>query len=373
MSHGKVVLFAGGGTGGHLYPALALADELRRRDPEGGVAFMGTPHRIEATLVPRAGYPFYPVEVRGMPRRLGPELVTFAKALGGSLVEARRVLAELKPDVVVGTGGYVSAPALIAAALVGVPAMICEQNVFPGVANRLLSRLVREVVTAFPESDAYFPRGRARCLGNPIRSEVYALSKEQARARLGFPRTEHLLVVTGGSLGARSINRAMGGALDDLLAHEDWSVLHVSGKTDHAEVAEATRHLGERYRLVPYMEDLPVALAAADLVLSRAGATTVAELTAAGKPMVLVPFQHGGKDQPANARALMEAGAALALDDRDLSGLGETLSGLMDDPECRARMGQASRRFGRPDAAEAIATRILALPTSSRFSIGIVS
>lgn len=373
MSQGKVVLFAGGGTGGHLYPALALADALRTMDPDGRVAFMGTPHRIEATLVPQAGYPFYPVEVKGMPRRLGPELLGFAKALFASLHEARRVLRELKPDVVVGTGGYVSAPALLAAALEGVPAMICEQNVFPGLANRVLSRLVREVATTFPASDSYFQRGKPHCLGNPIRSEVYTLSQEAARERLGFPLTPHLLVVTGGSLGARSINRALTGALEDLLSHEDWSVLHVSGKNDHAEVAEATRGLGDRYRLVPYMEDLPVALAASDLVLSRAGATTVAELTAAGKPMVLVPFQHGGKDQPANARALMEAGAALALDDRDLAGLGETLSGLMDDPECRSRMGQASRRFGRPEAAEAIATRILALAASSRFSPRIVS
>ncbi|HEY9899661.1 MAG TPA: undecaprenyldiphospho-muramoylpentapeptide beta-N-acetylglucosaminyltransferase [Pantanalinema sp.] len=372
MKTGKVVLFAGGGTGGHLYPALALADELKRMAPGAKVAFMGTPHRIEATLVPQAGHLFYPVEVRGMPRRLGPELITFARALAGSLVEARRVLRELRPDVVVGTGGYVSAPAIIAAALEGVPAMICEQNVFPGIANRLLSRLVREVATTFPESDAYFP-GKARCLGNPIRSEVYSLSKEEARERLGFVSTPHLLVVTGGSLGARSINRALTGALPDLLRHEDWSILHVSGSTDHAEVAEATRGLGDRYRLVPYMEALPVALAASDLVLSRAGATTVAELTAAGKPMVLVPFQHGGKDQPANARALMEAGAALALDDGDLSGLGGTLSGLMDDPECRARMGQASRRFGRPEAARAIAERILALSASSRFPPGVVS
>lgn len=370
---GKVVLFAGGGTGGHLYPALALAEELQRLAPGTRVAFMGTPHRLEATLVPKAGYPFYPVDVRGMPRRVGPELVGFVRALWGAWVEARRVLCELKPDVVVGTGGYVSAPAILAAARAGVPALICEQNVFPGIANRLLSRLVREVETTFPESDAYFPAGRARCLGNPIRSEVYALSREEARARLGFPATPHLLVVTGGSLGARSINRALTGALPDLLAHEDWSILHVSGAGDHAEVAEATRDLGDRYRLVPYLEELPVALAASDLVLSRAGATTVAELTAAGKPMVLVPFQHGGKDQPANARALMAAGAALALDDRDLSGLGETLSGLMADPECRVRMGQASRRFGRPEAARAIAERILALAAASRFAPRVVS
>ncbi|HEY9857445.1 MAG TPA: undecaprenyldiphospho-muramoylpentapeptide beta-N-acetylglucosaminyltransferase, partial [Stenomitos sp.] len=294
------VLFAGGGTGGHLYPAMALAEELRARDPQATIAFMGTPSRIEATLVPQAGYPFYPVDVRGMPRKLGPELVGFLKALVGSLGAARRVIQELAPDVVVGTGGYVSAPAILAAASLGRPALICEQNVFPGIANRVLSRFATQVMTTFPESDRYFPKGKAVNLGNPIRSEVYTLNREEARERLGV-HAEHLLLVTGGSLGARSINRALVSALPELLQAADWGILHVAGKGDFAEVAAQTESLklGDRYRLVPYLEDLPVAIAASDLVLSRAGATTVAELTAAAKPMVLVPFQFGGKDQPA--------------------------------------------------------------------------
>lgn len=357
------VLFAGGGTGGHLYPALALAEELKARDPQATLAFMGTPHRLEATLVPQSGYPFYPVDVRGMPRRIGPELAGFFKALFGSFGAARRVMRQLQPDVVVGTGGYVSAPAILAAASMGRPVIICEQNVFPGIANRVLSRFATEVITTFPESDRYFPKGKARNLGNPIRSEVYTLSREAARERLGFPKAEHLLLVTGGSLGARSINRALVAALPELLQAEDWAILHVAGKGDHAEVEAATADLGlgDRYRLVPYLEELPVAIAASDLVLSRAGATTVAELTAAAKPMVLVPFQYGGKDQPANARALSEAGAAIALDDRDLSGLGPTVSGLMQDSRRRAAMADASRGFGRPDAASRIADRILEL------------
>lgn len=355
-----VVLFAGGGTGGHLYPALALAEELKARDPGATLAFMGTPNRLEATLVPEKGYPFYPVDVRGMPRKLGPELVGFFKALAGSLGAARRVIRELQPDVVVGTGGYVSAPAILAAASMGRPVVICEQNVFPGIANRVLSRFATEVVTTFPESDRYFPKGKATNLGNPIRSEVYTLSREAAREKLGFPKAEHLLLVTGGSLGARSINRALVSALPELLQAEDWGILHVAGKGDFGEVEAQTADLklGDRYRLVPYLEDLPVAIAASDLVLSRAGATTVAELTAAAKPMVLVPFQYGGKDQPANARALSEAGAAIALDDRDLTGLGPAVAELMQDAKRRAAMAEASRGFGRPDAAARIADRL---------------
>lgn len=362
-----VILFAGGGTGGHLYPALSLADELKGRDPGLEIAFMGTPNRMEATLVPRSGYGFYPVEVVGMPRRLGPELITFGRTLFGSVGAARQVISRLRPAIVVGTGGYVSAPAILAAAQLGIPTMLCEQNRLPGIANRFLALFAREVVTSFPDSDRYFPAGKVHCLGNPIRPEVYRLDRESARARLEFPPTDRLLLVTGGSLGARSINRAFVGAVAGLLTRPDWSVLHVSGRADHAALAEETAELGlgDRYRLVPYLDDLPVAIAASDLVLSRAGATTVAELTAAGKPMVLVPFQFGGKDQPANAAALMAAGAAVVLDDRDLSGLAPVISSLLDDPERRAAMAAASGTWGRPEAARVIADRMLALAAGS--------
>ncbi len=355
------VLFAGGGTGGHLYPALALADEIKARRPDWAIAFMGTATRMEAQLVPQHGYAFHPVDVVGMPRKLGPELLRFGKALVGSVSEARRIIRQVQPRIVVGTGGYVSAPAVIAARLEGIPAVICEQNVFPGVANRALARVANRVFTTFPESDRYFPAGKVECLGNPIRPDVYRLSREEARVRLGFPPVANLLLVTGGSLGAKSINRATVESLGEWLAHPDWAVLHVAGKGDVEAVRELTAAYGDapRYRLVEFLSELPAAIAASDLVVSRAGATTLAELTAAGKPMVLVPFQFGGKDQPANARSLCGAGAAVSLDDRDLTGLGPAVSALMSDAERRTRMSEASRKFGRPDAAQAIVSRLL--------------
>ncbi len=357
------ILFAGGGTGGHLYPALALADEIKAQKPDWPIAFMGTATRMEAQLVPQHGYPFYPVHVVGMPRKLGPELLRFGKALVGSVNEARRIIREVRPLIVVGTGGYVSAPAVLAARMEGIPAVICEQNVFPGVANRVLAQVATRIFTTFPESDRYFPSGKVECLGNPIRPEAYRLSREEARARLGFPQVPHLLVVTGGSLGAKSINRATTAALEAWLDNPDWAILHVTGKGDFAAVQEATTPWKDdaRYRLVEFLSEMPAAIAAADLVVSRAGATTLAELTAAGKPMVLVPYPFGGKDQPANARSLSEAGAAVALDDRDLSGLSGAVSSLMREPERRERMGEASRKFGRPDAAQTIVSRLIAL------------
>lgn len=359
------VLFAGGGTGGHLYPALALAEEIRSRLPAWEIAFMGTATRMEAQLVPQYGYPFYPVDVVGMPRKLGPELWRFAKALAGSVAEARRVIREVKPRIVVGTGGYVSAPAVLAARMEGIPAVICEQNVFPGIANRVLAKVATRIFTTFPESNRYFPRSKVECLGNPIRPEAYRLSRDEARARLGYPDVPHLLLVTGGSLGAKSINRATVEALSRWLEQEDWAVLHVAGKGNFAAVQEATREVApERYRLVEFLAEMPAAIAAADLVVSRAGATTLAELTAAGKPMVLVPFQFGGKDQPANARSLSESGAAVALDDRDLSGMEKVVASLMRDAERREAMSAASRKFGRPEAAREIVTRLAALAES---------
>ncbi len=357
------VLFAGGGTGGHLYPALALAEEITQQRPDWPIAFMGTSSRMEAQLVPQHGYPFYPVTVVGMPRKLGPELLRFGKTLAGSVGEARRIIRQVQPRIVVGTGGYVSAPAVLAARLEGIPAVICEQNVFPGLANRALAPVATRVFTTFPASDRYFPRGKVECLGNPIRPEAYRLSRDEARAKLGFPSVPHLLLVTGGSLGAKSINRATVEALGAWLSHPDWAVLHVAGKGDMQAVTELTAAYREepRYRLVEFLGEMPAAIAAADLVVSRAGATTLAELTAARKPMVLVPFQFGGKDQPANARSLSEAHAAIALDDRDLGGLGDAVSALMSDAERRGLMSEASRQFGRPDAAQRIVERLIEL------------
>lgn len=350
------IMFAGGGTGGHLYPALALAEALRELDPATWVGFMGTPERIEARLVPEAGHPFFPVAVVGMPRRLGPELVSFGGKLLAGLREARRVLRTERPDMVVGTGGYVSAPAVLAAFSLGIPVALCEQNVFPGLANRVLARLARVVFTTFAASDRYFG-GRAECRGNPIRREVHTLDRATARERLGFPATERLLLVTGGSLGAQVINQAMVAAAPALLAHPDWSVLHVTGPREHAAI-QAIAPSDPRYRVAPYLEDMPVAIAASDLVLSRAGATTVAELTAAGKPMVLVPFEHGGKDQPANARALAAAGAAVIRVEAALADLDQLLGELVTEAPRREAMAAASRAQGRPEAARDIALRL---------------
>lgn len=381
------ILFAAGGTGGHLYPALAIAEELRRREPDLPIAFAGTPDHLEASVVPREGYPFHPIRVTGMPRRPGPAMIRFGLLLGLAILRARRLLQELRPAVVVGCGAYVSVPAIVAARSLGIPTLLAEANAYPGLANRVLGHLADLVAVSIPGTEKNFPPGKAVCLGNPIRAAFGAGDREAARNALGFPPTKRLLVITGGSLGAQALNDAAIELLDRILAHQDWSVLHVAGPRNLVGVAERTaataRRTGAepslapdavaeefeahdgRYRLVGYCDRMPEAILAADLVVSRSGATTVAELTAAGRPGVLVPLSIN-PDQAANARYLAEAGAAVVVqNDRVRTELGQALLPLLEDPARLEAMGRAARSLGRPDAASAIATEILRLAKRS--------
>ena len=357
------ILFAGGGTGGHLYPALAVAEALEHQLPGIEIAFVGTPDRLEARLVPERGYPFTGIEVVGFPRRPGPAWIGFLRKLWRGTVRARHTLRTWKPDVVVGTGGYICAPAVLAARLQGIPVALLEQNVFPGLANRALARLAARVFTSFEPTARALPPGKAECLGNPIRTGWRDLDTTQARQALGWSPDGHWLVVVGGSLGARVLNARIEPLLEGVLALDGWHVLHVTGTHDHDEVVERTGNWIStgRYMPVPYHDDLPTALVAADLVVSRAGATTVAELTAIGRPAILVPFEHGGKDQPANAETLQRAGAALVVREAHIEDLAQAVVELARDGEARNRMSQASHALGRPDAARDVAIAVLAL------------
>ncbi|MEB3187001.1 MAG: undecaprenyldiphospho-muramoylpentapeptide beta-N-acetylglucosaminyltransferase [bacterium] len=357
------VLFAGGGTGGHLYPALAVAEALEHLTSDVAIAFIGTPDRLESRLVPQHGYPFTGIEVVGFPRRPGMAWFGFLRKLLAGTRKALSTLREWKPDLVVGTGGYICAPAVLAARLVGVPVALLEQNVVPGLANRALAHLANRVFTSFEPTARVLPPGKAMCLGNPIRTGWRELDRAAARERLGWSPGDRWLVVVGGSLGARVLNERIEDLLDRVLSRDDWHVLHVTGARDHAEVLERTGHRSGSGRYVPvaYHDDLPTVLVAADLVVSRAGATTVAELTAIGRPAVLVPFEFGGKDQPANAETLQRAGAALVVREAHIEDLASTVHGLAGDPEALARMAEASRALGRPDAARDVARALLEL------------
>jgi UDP-N-acetylglucosamine--N-acetylmuramyl-(pentapeptide) pyrophosphoryl-undecaprenol N-acetylglucosamine transferase len=356
------VLFAGGGTGGHLYPALAVAEALGELDSGGAIAFIGTPHRLEARLVPALGLPFTAVDVMGFPRRPGAGWIHFLAKLVKATLQSHAHLREWRADLVVGTGGYICAPAVLAARFAGIPVVLLEQNVFPGLANRSLATLARTVYTSFDLTQQALPAGKAICHGNPIRTGWQTLDRSTARQKLGWAEDKNWLVIVGGSLGARVLNQQVEALMDRLMPLESWHVLHLTGERDHAEVVARTARWCDsgRYTPVAYHEDLPTMLMASDLVVSRAGATTVAELTAIGRPAILVPFEHGGKDQPANARALERSGAALVVREAHIEDLAAVVAELAADEIARTRMGQASLALGRPEAARDVALDILA-------------
>lgn len=369
-----MIVFSAGGTGGHLFPALAIAEQIRDLAPGAPIAFIGTPDHLEATVVPREGYPFYPIAVRGLPRRPGPALVSFALGTLLAVARAKALLRRLAPKVVVGCGAYVSVPAILAARTLGIPTLIAESNAYPGIANRFLGNFADRVVVAIPGTEQAFPAGKAICLGNPIRAAFGNLTRDSARRDLGFPSTPRLLVVTGGSLGAKALNEAFLPLVSRVLEQPEWSILHIAGGRNLAEVAALAGAQGEaegvfvahdgRYRLIAFCDRMPLAIVAADLLVARSGATTVSELAAAGRPAVFVPLAIN-PDQLANARFLEGHGAALVVpNERVAADLGPALLPLLDDIPRISAMGDAARAKGRPDAARGVALEVLALAGS---------
>ncbi|HWP67122.1 MAG TPA: undecaprenyldiphospho-muramoylpentapeptide beta-N-acetylglucosaminyltransferase [Candidatus Limnocylindria bacterium] len=348
---GRVVI-AGGGTGGHVFPALALAEALAGRGAD--VHMIGTVTGLEARVVPGAGYPFHVVP--GAPVRGGG----VRRALGGlnaalhGVRAARRLLRRLEPSVVVGVGGYASVATVLAARSMGLPALLQEQNAIPGLANRVLGRVSDRICLGFATAERYFPAGRAVHTGNPIRAAVL---------RGSGPGTD--LLVFGGSQGARRLNQAMVAALPDLVAHlRGAGIVHQTGALDLDEVRRAYERLGVVADVRAFIDDMGSAYGRAAVVVARAGAMSCAEITARGLPAILVPYPHAADDhQRANAAALAEAGAAEMILDGALDGpaLRHAVAALFDHPERRARMAAASRALGRPDAAARVADEVTAL------------
>jgi UDP-N-acetylglucosamine--N-acetylmuramyl-(pentapeptide) pyrophosphoryl-undecaprenol N-acetylglucosamine transferase len=357
------VLIAGGGTGGHLYPGLALAEALTARGLQ--VVFVGTAGGIEARVVPAAGYPLHVLpgrQLRG--GGVGRAVVGLATAVG-SVVRGLGLVRALRPALVVGVGGYASVAIVLAAWLRRVPTLLLEQNVLPGAANRVLGRIAARVCVGFAESASFLPPGRAVYTGNPIRAQVLAAARagaERSHARPG-------LLVFGGSAGARRLNEATVEAMGLLgPAARSLDVLHQTGAADLDTVRAGYARLDLAARVVPFIEDMGAAYAAADVVVARAGAMTCAELTAVGLPAILVPYPHAADDhQRRNAEVLVAAGAAEVVPDRDLTGerLAATLRALVDDPARRTAMAARARALGRPDAAERVATECMRLMTAS--------
>jgi UDP-N-acetylglucosamine--N-acetylmuramyl-(pentapeptide) pyrophosphoryl-undecaprenol N-acetylglucosamine transferase len=349
------VVIAGGGTGGHLFPGVAIAEEVKARDAASEVLFVGTARGIEARVCPKLGWPLELIDASGL------KTVGALGALRGlarvprALWQSRAILRRFRPDVVIGVGGYASGPVVLAAKLGGIPTAILEPNSVPGLANKLVGKLVRHVFLAFDETRPYFPPARTTLSGNPIRAQLRD-KLLAAGAATDAAATPHLFCF-GGSLGARAVNALFADAVVDLRARGlRFSVTHQTGKDD----LEATR---ARYggaadiAVTDFIDDMAREYGRADLVVSRAGATTVAELTAVGRPAILIPYPTAADDhQTVNARALADAGAALVYKQAELNAkqLADTLATLLGDPARRAAMQSAMKALSRPAAARDI-------------------
>jgi UDP-N-acetylglucosamine--N-acetylmuramyl-(pentapeptide) pyrophosphoryl-undecaprenol N-acetylglucosamine transferase len=352
------VIVAGGGTGGHLFPGLATADTLARRRP-ARVTFVGSSRGIETRVVAKRGYALRTLPVRAL-RGQGPlGFAGSALRLPASVVSAWRLLGELEPDLLIGVGGYASGPAVVAGWARGIPTVLLEQNAHPGLTNRLLARFADRICVAFPESGAYFPPQKTIQTGNPVRPPDPK------------PRDEHAgfsILLFGGSAGAHHLNE-VGVEAIARLGGAGLRILHQTGEADLEAVRRRYREHGIEADVHAFIDDMAAAYAAADLVVCRAGATTLAELTALGKPAVLVPYPYAADDhQRKNAESLVKRGAAMMILDRELSpeGLSQAIATLRDEPLRLATMAAAARALGRPDAAERVVDVCLELVQKRR-------
>ncbi len=362
------LIIAGGGTGGHLFPGIAVAEEFLSRDPANEVLFVGTERGIEARAVPAAGYRLELISAAGI-RGKG----TFSQLKGSAMMiygyaQSRKILKRFRPDMVLGVGGYASLPMVLAARGMGIPRFIHEQNAIPGLTNRLLARFATKVFITLEESARYFPAASTLLTGNPLRRQILDMVEKanpphppfvkggcEAKRAGGF----HLFIF-GGSQGAHAINAAMIAALP--LLKESLAITHQTGEKDFAEVAAAYRAAGVEARITPFISDMAAEYAAADLIICRAGATTIAEVTACGKACLFIPFPYAVDDhQRRNAEALLKKDACFMMLERELTGktLAESILTLAADPELVRSTGELAFSLARLDAARIIIDQMM--------------
>lgn len=364
------IIVSGGGTGGHIYPALTLIRTLQQKVDKLEVLYVGTHAGLEADIIPKEGIPFATVDLQGFKRSLSPEnLLRAARAIKG-VGKAMGIVRKFQPDVVVGTGGYVCGPVLMAASLLVIPSLIQEQNVIPGITNKILSKFVNKIATGYQEANGAFPAKKVVFTGNPIRQEVMAQRQEADYEAFDLHPGTTTILVSGGSRGARTINRAMVEVLKHYAGRRDVQILHATGNGEYEDIISRISAAGldlqqaDNIKVKPYLYNMPQAMAIADLAIFRAGATGLAELTAKGIPAILVPYPYAAENhQEHNARAVEKAGAARVILNKDLTaqGLIQAIDELIGKPEKLQAMAKASAKLGRPEAADTISELIIEL------------
>lgn len=363
------IVLAGGGTAGHINPALAIAQAFKTAHPTAQILFVGNENSLEDTLVKRAGFDIKFIKIQGLNRKQLHKNITTIKLLFKAIKDAEKILKDFSPDVVVGTGGYVSAPVLYAAAKLGLHTCIHEQNAFPGLTSKLLARRVDKVFISFENSTKYFKdQNKLILTGNPLRQEFSALDREQSRAELGLCDEDFYVLSFGGSLGARVLNEVALGVFEKNKELHEFVHCHAMGRLGSGWMPKLLiekkipvgKETGE-FRIYDYIHDMPRQIAAADAVIARAGAITIGELLAQGKAAVLIPSPNVTHNhQYYNAMALVEKNAALMIEEKNLSvdKLYDTLLSLKKDPSLRASLSKASKKMALSNAAEVIVKHI---------------
>jgi UDP-N-acetylglucosamine--N-acetylmuramyl-(pentapeptide) pyrophosphoryl-undecaprenol N-acetylglucosamine transferase len=350
------IVVSGGGTGGHIYPALALIREIKKQQKDCTFLYIGTQQGLESKLVPRENIPFKSIHITGFKRKLSFENIkTIVRFLKG-VQESKKILKEFGADVVIGTGGYVCGPVVYAAAKLGIPTIIHEQNSVPGLTNKFLSKYVDKIAVCFEEAKNYFPKEKTILTGNPRASEVLNQDGEKGLRSVGLDPHRATVLIVGGSRGARPINEAVLKVMSEL-GEKPYQVLYVTGDVHYEKVSEEIRLIGNPSNVVikPFVHNMPEVLAGVDLTVARAGATTLAELTALGIPSILIPSPYvTNNHQEKNARALVSHGAAEILLEKDLSGksLVSMIDSILLDNEKLHSMKTAAKKQGIQDAAD---------------------
>jgi len=367
------ILFAGGGTAGHINPALAIAGYIKERHPDAQISYIGTAKKLEAKLVPEKGYDFYTIDVSGFQRKITPKNIVknisaVKKAIVSS-IDSKRLLEKLKPDIVVGTGGYVSGPVLKQAQKLGIKTAIHEQNAFPGVTTKMLADNADAVMLAMAEAEKYLKlKAKPIITGNPIRGELLSIDRAESRKKLGLD-DRPLILSFGGSLGARRINETVTELIKWHNDTDKFYHIHATGKLGYETMKTALSNtdLSSLISLREYIDDMDLCMAAADLVICRAGAITLGEIQACGKPSVLIPSPYVAENhQFHNAMTLKKVGAAEIIEEKDLTGeaLIQTVSHLIENKSKLKKMSEAAVSTAITDANERIYNVIMKLYTS---------
>ncbi|MEG1555497.1 MAG: undecaprenyldiphospho-muramoylpentapeptide beta-N-acetylglucosaminyltransferase [Bacteroidales bacterium] len=365
----KRFIISGGGTGGHIFPALAIADRLKKEISDAEILFIGANHKMEMKRMPEAGYSIVGLDVYGISRDFSPRAVLrnlkLPFVLMKSMQKAKRIIRDFKPDVVIGVGGFASGPALKAANLLGIPTLIQEQNSYPGITNKLLASKVKKICVAYDGLEKYFPKDKIVKTGNPIRAEILDIKKKNEKAYrfFGFTKEKKTILVVGGSLGALTINRCLATGLtqiEKLNVQLIWQTGEVFYKNISSELLSRQN---ENIKIVPFIKNMDDAYSIADIIVSRAGALAIAELTIVGAPTILVPFPYAAEDhQTKNAESLSNQGAACLISDMQAEEklMPQLIELIVDEEKCK-KLSDNIVKFAQPDAIELIVKEILTL------------